>query len=80
MKYYEVNSLDVDSVNKLFYQAVEKVCSNLDSGYYGKLAGSSWDSHGIITKNSEDESAGKNGRTTLNQTNNNKQSSGGGCC
>ena len=37
MKYVEVNSLDINSVNELIYQAVETVCLNLDSGYYGKL-------------------------------------------
>ena len=79
MKYFEVNSLDVNSVNKLISQAVEIVCSNLDSGFYGKLGGIAWESHGIITKNGEEESAGKGGRTTLNQTNNYTQSSGG-CC
>ena len=50
MKYFEVNSLDVNSVNELIYQAVETVCDNLDSGYYGKLGPSSWESHGIITR------------------------------
>jgi hypothetical protein len=37
MKYFEVNSLDVASVNELIYKAVEKVCKKLDSGYYGSL-------------------------------------------
>ena len=54
MKYFEVNSLDVDSVNKLISQAVEIVCSNLDSGYYGELVGTSWESHGILIRNSEE--------------------------
>ena len=63
MKYFEVNSLDVESVNKLIYQSVEIVCSNMDSGYYGKLERRSWDSHGIIIKDKEDESAGKSGST-----------------
>ena len=37
MKYFEVNSLDVASVNDLIYKAVEKVFKKLDSGYYGSL-------------------------------------------
>jgi len=37
MKYFEVDSLDVASVNDLIYKAVEKVCKKLDSGYYGSL-------------------------------------------
>ena len=37
MKYIEVDSLDVASVNNLIYPAVETVCEKLDSGYYGSL-------------------------------------------
>jgi len=36
MKYIEVNSLDVNSVNEAFYQTVETICANIDSDYYPK--------------------------------------------
>ena len=50
MKYLEVNSLDVNSVNEAFYQAVETICANIDSNYYPKSGGEIKESTGILTK------------------------------
>ena len=50
MKYIEVNSLDVASVNQLIHQAVEIVCDKLDKGGYGKVETLVMQSYGIITR------------------------------
>lgn len=51
MKYLEVNSLDLNSVNEAFYQAVEQVCANIDSStYYPKVNGIIKESTGILTR------------------------------
>ena len=50
MKYIEVDSHDVGSVNELIHQAVVIVCDKLDSGKYGKVETLVMESYGIITR------------------------------
>ena len=50
MMYFEVNSLDVNSVNEAFYQTVETICANIDSDYYPKNGRFIKESTGILTK------------------------------
>ena len=54
MKYIEIDSLNVGSVNDLIYQAVETVCDKLDSGSYGKFEPLEMEKHGIITRGNLD--------------------------
>ena len=54
MKYIEVDSLNVGSVNELIYYAVETVCDHLDSGSYGKLEPLEMENNGILTRGNLD--------------------------
>jgi hypothetical protein len=47
MQYFEISALDVNHVNHVVQAAIQGICKNLSSGYYGTFNVRQWEKHGI---------------------------------